>query len=116
MHQSAALPPGSNGQPSPTGGNGRSPDGRFLPGNKLAKGNPHNKKVQQIRAALFEAVTKRDAKKIAKVIVQKAINGDLAAAKEFFDRTIGRAAQSDVLERLAGLEDRVNALLGRDSQ
>jgi len=33
-------------EPSPTGPNGRDKSGRFAPGNKLAKGNPHARHAQ----------------------------------------------------------------------
>ena len=85
-------------------GSGRDNRGRFGAGNKLAKGNPLNKRTQQIRAALLRAVTPTDIREAAKRIVEQARNGDLRAFSELLDRTLGRPVQADVLERLEALE------------
>ena len=43
--------------PSPTASNGRNGNGRFAPGNSIANGNPHAKRIGQLRSALIEAVS-----------------------------------------------------------
>ena len=82
--------------PSPTGDNGGGRDsatGRFGGGNTFGKGNPHNKKVGQLRSALLDAVTVKDLRAIVKKLVEQAKAGDLACARELFDRIYGRSTQ-----------------------
>ena len=90
--------------PSPTGDNGRRPNGTFAPGTGLAKGNPLAKKAQQFRMAVARAVTVADLRAIAKKLVELAKGGDVAAAKMLFDRTIGPPVEPDIAERLDRLE------------
>ena len=54
--------------PSPTADNGRLEDGRFGPGNKVAKGNPHARRVAELRSAMLKAVTADDVKHMRKVV------------------------------------------------
>src|SRR5580692_1537784 len=92
------------GEPSPAGDNGRAPNGRFGPGNKAGKGNPLNKRTQQIRAALILAIKPSDIRKAVKMLIQQAVNGDRLALAELLDRTIGKPAMSDIEVRVAELE------------
>lgn len=70
------------------------PNGRFAKGNKVSVGNPLNKKTQQLRAALINALTEQDIVDIAFALIKKAKKGDTVAAREVFDRTFGKAHQS----------------------
>jgi hypothetical protein len=88
--------------PSTHGGNGQGRNGRFLSGNKLGRGNPLAGRAAKLRAVLLRALTPSDMKAIADRLVVMAKKGDLAAIKELFDRTIGRAAASDPTERIDG--------------
>jgi hypothetical protein len=90
--------------PSPTGANGRGPDGRFLPGNRVAKGNPLARQAQELRVALFAAVSPKDLKAVVAKLIQLAKSGDVAAAKLVLDRVLGPPAEIDLLERLDKLE------------
>jgi hypothetical protein len=92
------------GEPSPTGDNGRDNRGRFGPGNKAGKGNPLNKRTQQIRVALILAVKPSDVRKAVKKLIEQAVAGDRLALAELLDRTIGRPAMSDIETRIAQLE------------
>lgn len=94
-------------QPSPTGDNGRDNNGRFAAGNHLAKGNPHAKRVNELRTALLEAVTPNDVRKIVTAMVKAAKAGDTVAAREVLDRTIGKAVQTELLQRVEELEQRI---------
>lgn len=86
--------------PSANGGNGvavagRDPrTGRFLPGNAGGPGNPHVGKVARLKAALLEAVDEEDVRDVIVAMVERARNGDVAAAKVILDRTIGPADKS----------------------
>ena len=87
--------------PSPTGPNGghhvsstgRDAKGRFAPGNKAAKGNPHAKRVQDIRAAMLDTVTYKDVCDIVRSLIDKAKGGDVQAAREVLDRSLGKVKQ-----------------------
>jgi hypothetical protein len=78
--------------------------GRFAKGNKLGKGNPLAGRAAKIRAILLESVTDSDARAIADKLISQSRDGDLAAIRELLDRTIGKPAASDVIERIEKLE------------
>jgi len=93
-----------NRSPTAGNGNGRDRAGRFSAGNKLAKGNPFAKQTQDLRVALFRAVTKKDIKAIILKMVEAAKRGDMIAAREVLDRTIGKASNTELLQRVEHLE------------
>jgi hypothetical protein len=92
--------------PSPTGSNGneRTPGGRFAPGNKAAVGNPHARRVARLRSALLKAVTPADMKAIVARLVQDARAGNVQAAREVIERSLGKPVETDLLERIERLE------------
>ena len=92
--------------PSSKASNGRDQDsrGRFLPGHKLSKGNPYARKIAKLRAALLAAISEADIRKVAKQLVKAATGGDVAAARELFNRVLGHPLTADLDERLANLE------------
>ncbi len=90
--------------PSPTEPNGRGSNGRFLPGNRLAKGNPAAKRAQKLRLALMKAVKPSDLERIVAKLIDEAAAGDVQAAKLIMDRVLGPPLSHDVEERLAQLE------------
>jgi hypothetical protein len=73
----------------------------------LAKGNPHAKRVNELRAAMMEAVTPDDVRKIVAALANAAKAGDTAAAREVLDRTIGKPVQTDLIQRVEELEQRI---------
>src|SRR5262245_43562264 len=79
-------------------GNGRSEGGRFGAGNSFAKGNPLNQRVQKLRCALLRSLTSKDVRDVAAALLKKARKGDVQAAKELFDRALGKPRQSIELE------------------
>ena len=89
---------GGTSLPSPTDDNGRDGRGRFATGNRCALGNPHARRVAELRAALLSAVTPEDIEAIARVLVKKAKGGDVVAVKELLDRCIGKAPAPVVLD------------------
>lgn len=83
---------------------GRTPGGRFAPGNPGGPGNPHGPTVARLRAAILRAVTPEDVEEIIRVLLGMARGGDLSAIKELLDREIGRPADADLAERIEALE------------
>ncbi len=90
--------------PLTTEGNGRGPDGKFLRGNKVAKGNPHASVVAKLRTAALAAVPPKDLAAIMRELVKLALAGDVAAAREVLQRTLGPPVEADLLARLDDLE------------
>ncbi len=105
---------GRSEQPSTTGGNGgRTPGGRFARGNKLAVGNPHVRKVARLRSAMLRAVTLADMRAIIVRLVTDAKAGNVQAAKEILERTLGKPQEADLLERIETLEAVIGKTEGR---
>ena len=91
--------------PSPNGSNGeRDEQGRFRKGNSGGPGNPQAQQVGRLRAALIRALTPEDAEAIVRALIEKAKDGDVQAARELLNRTVGRPLEPDVLDRLEALE------------
>ena len=72
------------------GNNGRDKQGRFIVGNKGGPGNPHAKQVALLRAALLSAVTPEDLHDVIRVLIEKALSGNVSAIKELLDRLYGK--------------------------
>lgn len=66
----------------------RGKDGRFLPGNPGGPGNPEAAKVAKLRAAILAAVTPAQMKRLMQSLMQKAIDGDVAAARVVLERCL----------------------------
>jgi hypothetical protein len=100
----------SEQHPSPNGDpkGDRDGRGRFRPGHAGGPGNPHAGDVARARAAFFAAIRDADVVKALatiRAVMAKGKDADrLAAARELLDRVIGRAVQSDLLERIEKLE------------
>ena len=97
--------------PSTSGGNGRQAGGRFGPGNRFSKGNPHAAKVAKLRSAALAAVTQKDLRGIVRKLCDLALAGDVAAAREVLQRCLGPAEAIDVMAELAELRAAVDSLL-----
>ena len=72
------------------GNNGRDNQGRFIVGNKGGPGNPHAKQVALLRGALLSAVTPEDLHDVIRVLIEKALSGNVSAIKELLDRLYGK--------------------------
>ena len=93
--------------PSPTAGNGRGAGGRFGPGNRCARGNPHARRVARLRAELLRAVTPQDLRDVVAALLARAKAGEVAAVKELLQRLLGPPVELDLLERIEALEQRL---------
>jgi hypothetical protein len=98
-----------NSTPSLNGSNGRDGRGRFVVGNPGGPGNPYAKRVNELRSALFRAVDAESMEKAAAAVLEKACDGDIAAFRELCNRTLGLPSATEVLERLAAIEEGFSA-------
>jgi len=94
----------SNSTPSTHGDSNRGKDGRFQSGNKFGKGNPLAGRAAKIRAVLLGKLSPEQAAVIADSLVEKAKKGNLPAVRELFDRTVGKPASSELIDRVERLE------------
>ena len=85
---------------------GRTPTGRFAVGNRGGPGNPFIRRVTKLRSALLKAVTTEDIAEVVQMLIDKAKAGDVAAARELLDRTIGKARQPVDVTSGDGVDDR----------
>lgn len=93
--------------PSVTAGNGprnQGANGRFLPGNRAAKGYPHARRANRLRAELYRVVNVEEFRAIIQAIVKEAKAGDVAAAREIVERLLGKPESADVMARIEELE------------
>jgi hypothetical protein len=81
--------------PSP---NGRSTNGRFAPGNAGGPGNPHCRRVAQLRAVLLETVTDDDLRAVVQRLVGLAKSGHVPAIRELLDRLLGKSIATVAVE------------------
>jgi hypothetical protein len=80
---------------------GRDGSGRFAAGNKGGPGNPFARQTAARRKAVADAVSEEQLAAIAGVMVKKALEGDLAAAKLVFAYAAGKpgaAVDPDTLD------------------
>ena len=83
----APLAPSADG--SPTLSNDPA-NGRFLPGNKAGRGNPHYRRLAANRTAFLEAVGPEQVKALAIRLCEQALAGDMDAARLVLAYGIGR--------------------------
>ena len=81
----------TNGGATETAG-GRDSGGRFAAGNRGGPGNPFARQTAAARKAIADAVTAEQLAAIAAVMVKKALEGDVAAAKLVFAYAAGKPA------------------------
>jgi hypothetical protein len=76
---------------------GRGPDGRFLPGNRAAKGNPYAAKVARLRSALINAVSQKELRLVVRKLIDQAKLGDVPAARLLLGYAVGVPDQRHTL-------------------
>ncbi len=75
--------------------------GRFVAGNKGGPGNPFARRTAALRQAMLDAVTPEDVQAIVRQMIQKAREGDVAAARLVLAYAVGkpdRAVDPDTLD------------------
>jgi hypothetical protein len=90
-----------NGRMEAPSRNGRTASGQFAKGNPGGPGNPHGRRVADLRAALLDAVTEADIRAVAKALVARAKAGEVPAIRELLDRMVGRPLVVDQVEPVA---------------
>jgi hypothetical protein len=103
----------SSNTPLSSAGDGRLSDGRFTKGNRIGKGNPWAKQVQELRAAFFKVCTPERMEALVEKLIQRAEHGKvnrttILIIQELADRTIGRPSQCDLESRLAAIEEHLD--------
>lgn len=69
----------------------RDESGRFLKGNPPGPGNPHVKRIAELKAAVLAAVSPDDLRRVVETLVRLATDGeDVAASKVLMDRLFGK--------------------------
>jgi hypothetical protein len=96
-----------SGEPKRPVGYGRGADGKFLPGNRAASGNPRNAKAQRLRSVLIERLTVAKMRAVSDALIREAESGDLQAIRELLNRICGRPAESETIERLEAIETKL---------
>ena len=94
-------------QPPTTVSDGRSPRGRFLPGNKASKGNVCARKAAQCRAKLFATISLQDFTEVDRQLVTEAKSGQAWAVKLLFSYLLGEPLPFDIDEQLRQIEERL---------
>jgi hypothetical protein len=98
----ADAPPKAESGAPPEGG--RAPNGRFCKGNAGGPGNPFARQVAAMRQEFMKAVTAEDMAAIARALIDKAKEGDTAAARIVLQYTLGKPAETVDPDRLDEME------------
>jgi len=78
----------------------RDAKGRFAPGNPGGPGNPFARQVAALRQALLNSVTPADLQAVAKALIQRAVEGNVQAAKLLLSYTIGKPQPAPEPDRM----------------
>jgi hypothetical protein len=86
-----------------TGNKIREKNGRFKDGHPpLSRGNPLHLRANKLRWALLKRVTKQDIEEVVDMLLEKAKGGDVIAARELLNRTIGKPTQPLEIQNSGG--------------
>ena len=85
----------------PATGKGRDARGRFSKGNAGGPGNPFARYVAKLRASMICSVTAQEIIRMADVLKNKALSGDVVAIKLFFQYVLGKPAETVDPDRMA---------------
>ncbi len=85
-------------------GTGRKPDGRFGPGNPGGPGNPYTRKCNELRAAIYDGVSREDMAEMVKALVELAKQGDIQAFRELVPWLLGKPESAELTARIEELE------------
>lgn len=71
---------------------------------KASQLNRLSRVQRRFRCALLSSITISEIQEIMAKLIQQAKNGNITAAREVLDRAVGKAAEQDIIDRLAELE------------
>jgi hypothetical protein len=74
--------------------NGRSSNGRFTSGNRFGDGRHVPTRMQELRKRVLDSATPEQAIALLDKLYESGMDGDVTAAKLWFDITIGKPAQA----------------------
>jgi hypothetical protein len=86
------TPSRSGSAPSTAASNGRDVAGKFTAGNTAGRGNPHCRRVAQLRTAALNAVSPEEMRDLVKHLYGLAMAGDTAAARLVMEYVMGKPA------------------------
>jgi hypothetical protein len=66
-----------------------------------------------LRKAVLKAVTPEEVAAIVRALLSRAMDGDVAAAREVLNRVLGPPIEADLLERLERLERAIHEQISR---
>ena len=72
------------------GADGRGTGGRFAPGNRHGRGNPHLSRLADAQAAVRDAIAPDELRQVLRKLLAMALGGDVQAARVLLDRVCGR--------------------------
>src|SRR5262245_759628 len=76
--------------PPPSAPSGRAANGRFAPGNKCGKGNPHAQKVAELRRVIMETMTAKDTAEMVHAMMVQSKQGNVAATRLLWSYGLGK--------------------------
>jgi hypothetical protein len=101
------MMPGLPSNSGDNGSTGRDAQGRFVPGNTVARGNPFARRMARLRSRALAAVSGPDLEAIVRQLVASAKAGDVAAAKVLLPYLLGRPPEAVDPDRLLQPQDSV---------
>ena len=87
-----AAPSAAEVNGEPPAGNGRASGGRFAAGNKHGRGNPHYRKLCQLRSAVLDVVDADRLRALFSSLLTRAMGGDNEAARLLLLYALGKPA------------------------
>lgn len=100
-NETGGIVGGVEGPLASVGDGGRDAGGRFVAGNRAARGNPHARRVALLRSALLREVGTDDLRAVMRAMVDAAKGGDVQAAGLILQHTIGRPTLGVAVEARA---------------
>jgi len=88
LNREQVAPPSNTVADGATGG--RSTNGKFTKGNKFGRGNPHARKLAELRTAFISVIGEDQLKQLADYLLVRAMAGDMVAAKLLLSYTLGK--------------------------
>src|SRR5262249_58773622 len=95
---------------------GRDSRGRFTKGNKGGPGNPFMRRTAAMRREVAEAFEEGELKPLMKMLMVRALQGDMAAARLVLEYTVGKPAKAvdPDMEDVNNLEVRRRNSVGKE--